>query len=105
MHTTINFALGKKKESPVEVGWEGCSRKRRYMLLIADFGHSRWHSAKEFTCQCRRHERCKFYPWVREIPWRRKWQPTPVFLPGNSHEQRSLVGYSVWGLEESDTTE
>ena len=39
------------------------------------------------------------------MPWRRKWQPTPVFLPGKSHEQRSLVGYSPWGHKESDMTE
>ena len=45
------------------------------------------------------------WSWVRKIPWRRKWQPTPVFLPGESHGQRSLVGYSLWGLKESDTTE
>ena len=38
-----------------------------------------------------------FAPWVREIPWRRKWQPAPVFLPGKSHAQRSLAGYSPWG--------
>ena len=44
-------------------------------------------------------------PWVGKIPWRRKWQPTPVFLPGESHGQRSLVGYSPWGYKESDTTE
>jgi len=42
--------------------------------------------------------------WDRKIPWRRKWQPTPVFLPGKSHGQRSLVGYSPWGRKESDTT-
>ena len=42
--------------------------------------------------------------WVRKIPWQRKWQPTPVFLPGKSHGQRSLVGYSPWGHKESDTT-
>ena len=42
---------------------------------------------------------------VRKIPWRREWLPTPVFLPGESHRQRSLVGYSPWGHEESDTTE
>ena len=42
--------------------------------------------------------------WVRKIPWRGKWQPTPVFLLGKSHGQRSLVGYSPWGLKESDTT-
>ena len=37
--------------------------------------------------------------------WRKEWQPTPVFLPGESHEQRSLAGYSPWGYKESDTTE
>ena len=50
-------------------------------------------SGKESTCQCRRHE---FDPWVGKIPWRRKWQTIPVFLAGESHEQRSLVGYSTW---------
>ena len=48
-------------------------------------------SGKESACQCRRH---KFNSWVRKIPWRRKWQPTPVFFPGKSHGQRSLAGYS-----------
>ena len=43
--------------------------------------------------------------WVEKIPQRRAWQPTPVFLPGESHAQRSLVGYSPWGHKESDTTE
>ena len=43
--------------------------------------------------------------WVEKIPWRRKWQPTPVFLPGKFHGQRCLVGYSPWGHQESDTTE
>ena len=42
---------------------------------------------------------------VQEDPWRRKWQPTPVFLPGESHGQKSLEGYSPWGSKESDTTE
>jgi len=46
-----------------------------------------------------------FDPWVGKIPWRRKWQPTPVFVPGESHGQRSLVGYSPRGRKESDTTE
>ena len=51
-------------------------------------------SAKEPTCQCRRHKRYRFRPWVRKISWRRKWQPTAIFLPGESHRQRSLIGYS-----------
>ena len=52
--------------------------------------------------QCRRP---RFNPWVRKIPWSRKWQSTPVLLPGKSHGQRRLVGYSAWGHKESDMTE
>ena len=52
-------------------------------------------------CSCR----SGFNPWVRKIPWRRKWQPTPVLLPGKSHRQRSIVAYSPWGHKESDMTE
>ena len=50
-------------------------------------------------------KRHRFNPWVGEIPWRREWQPTPVFLPGEFHRQRSLVGYSPWGHKESDMTD
>ena len=50
-------------------------------------------------------KRCWFDPWVRKISWRRKWQGTPVFLPGKYHGQRNLVGYSPQGPKESDTTE
>ena len=53
-------------------------------------------SGKESTCQCRRHRRWGFDPCMGKIPWRRKWQPTPVFLPRKSLGQRSLVGYSPW---------
>ena len=49
--------------------------------------------------------RDRFHRWVRNIPWRRAWQSTPVFLPGESHRQRNLVGYSLWGHKESDMTE
>ena len=62
-------------------------------------------SGKEPACQCRRHRRCGFDSWVRKIPWRRAWQSTTVFLPGESHEQRSLVGYSPWSCKELDKTE
>ena len=47
----------------------------------------------------------QFNPWVEEIRWRKAWQPAPVFLPGESHGQRSLVRYSPWGHKESNTTE
>ena len=61
-------------------------------------------SCKELACQCRRHKRHNFDPWVGNIPWRRSWQPTPVFLPGESHRLKNLVGYSLLGHEESDST-
>ena len=60
-----------------------------------------WLSGKEFACQCRR---LGFDPWVGQIPLRRKWQPTPAFLPGKSHGQRSLDDYSPQHHKESDTT-
>ena len=63
-------------------------------------------SGKEPACQCRRHERRGFSPWTGKVPWRGAWQqPTPVFLPGGSHGQRSQAGYSPWGHTESETTE
>ena len=52
-----------------------------------------------------RRKRCRFDPWVGKILWSRKWQPTPVFLPGKFHGQKSLVGYSPWGCKELDITE
>ena len=54
---------------------------------------------KETACQCRR---WGLDPWVRKILWSRTWQPTPVFLPGEFHGQRSLAGYSPWGHKQSD---
>ena len=58
---------------------------------------------KEPACQCRRCKRRGLDPWVGEIPWSGAWQPTPVFFPGESHGQRSLVG-SSWDRKESDMT-
>ena len=56
-------------------------------------------SGKEPACQCRICKRFRFDSWVRKIPWSRAWQPTPVFLLGKSHEQRSLVGYKSIGSQ------
>ena len=61
---------------------------------------TRWLKVGESTCQCGRCKRHHFNPWVRKIPWRRKWQPVRVFLPGEFHGQRSLVGYSPRGRKE-----
>ena len=65
----------------------------------------RWLSGNASACQCRSRRRREFNPWVGKILWRRAWQPTPVFLPGESHGQRHLVGYSPWGHKELDKTE
>ena len=62
-------------------------------------------SGKEPACQCRRCKRLRFNSWVLKIPWRRAWQSTPVFLPEESHGQRSLAGYSPQGCKELDMTE
>ena len=59
-------------------------------------GLPRWFSGKEFTCQCKRRG---FDPWIGEIPWRKAWQHTPVFSPGESCGPRSLVGCSPWGCK------
>ena len=58
-------------------------------------------NGKEPTCQCRRHKRCGFNPWVRKILWMRKQQPTTVTLPGEAHGERSLAGYSPYDGKES----
>ena len=76
-----------------------------YYNLWTYIGLPSWYSGKESACQCRRCKRRRISPWVGKIPWRRKWQPTPVFLPGEFHGQKSLAGYSPWGRKESDTTE
>ena len=64
--------------------WNQKSQTSNYLSPITYYVLPRWLSGKESACQCRRHERLRFNPWVRKIIWRRKWQPTPVFLPGES---------------------
>ena len=68
------------------------------IYIYRDFASSS--VGKESACN----RRCGFNPWVRKIPWRRKWQPTPVFLPRKSQGQRSLASYSPWDRKESDIT-
>ena len=66
------------------------------LALEPNSGFPWWYSGKESACQCRRHKRSRSDTWVRKIPWRRKWQPTPVLLPGESYGQRNLEGCSPW---------
>ena len=63
---------------------------------MADLGFPDGSVGKESACRGRRYRRLGFDLWVRKIPWRRKWLPTQVFLPGEFHQQRSLAGYSPW---------
>ena len=82
--------------SAYPVGRE-CSQQPAVQIFTHNYrapGLPWWLSGKESACQCRR---CRFDPWAGKIPWRRKWQPTSVFLPGKSHGQRSLVACSPWG--------
>ena len=73
-------------------------------VLVEGIRLPKWLNGKESACQSRSHRRHGFGTSAGKIPWRRKWQPTPVFLPGESHGWRSLVGYSPWGHKKSDTT-
>ena len=73
-----------------------------WLCFLVASGFPGGSDCREIHLQCRRPG---FDPWVGKIPWRKEWQPTPVFLPGESHGQRSLVDYSPWDCKESDTTE
>ena len=84
----------------------GILRHRAPILLLSHTHLLGWSSQvaqlAQHSLQCKR-PRCNL--WVRKVPWRRKWQPTPVFLPGKSHGQRSLGGYGPWDHKEKNTTE
>ena len=86
------------KDSAVEF----CLRQNHLAYKKKGYHSIPWWLRRWKIClQCRRP---RFDPWVRKIPWRKKWQATPVFFLGEFHGQRSLVGYSPRGCKESDTT-
>ena len=74
-----------------------------FLVVSIHWGFPGGARGKDPACQCRRHKRRRFNLWVGKIPWRRKWQPTPVFLPRESHEQRSLVSYRLRGCKRVKT--
>ena len=81
-------------------------RNERYKHLNAEFERIVWRDKKAFLSdQCKEIEENNRMGKTRDCFWRRKWQPTPVFLPGESQGQGSLVGCRLWGHTESDTTE
>ena len=81
---------------------EGLEIECQVWIVMKHLLPSRWCSGEEFACHCSRHRRCRLDPWVRKIPWRKKWQHTPGFLPGKFHGQ-SLAGPQ--SRKESDRTE
>ena len=82
--------------------WEDLMRS---LIAIKLFNRRFLRMAQTVKCLCLQCGRPRFYPWVRKILCRRIWQPTPVFLPGKSDGQRSVVGNIPWGHKESDMTE
>ena len=95
-HFVIKLHTECKEKTPTKM--------QLFALLFTDYysGLSWWLRRQTICPLC---ERCRFDSWVRRIPWRREWLPTPVFLPGEFHGQKSLAGYSSWGPKEMDTTE
>ena len=88
-------------QSRTQLKWLSSSSSSSLMVYGASLVSQWW----KICLQCRRCRKLGFDPWVRKIPWRWKWQPTSVFLPGESPEQRSLAGYSPWGCKELDVIE
>ena len=80
------------REDTNQIGFTRFLAVYHFIIVFYNCGLPRWLSGK-----------CRFDLWVRKIPWRRKWQPTPVFLPGKSHGQKSLVGCNPWGRKELGT--
>ena len=89
---TMRTKLDNSSTWPLKLSRIICFPEPQFYLSIQWY-RPRWHSGKESVCQCRRLKRHRFNTWVGKIPWRRKWQLTPVFLPEECHGQRSLVGY------------
>ena len=90
------FSQGHHHQTPLPAS-QPCLAAHRVvfpMPVLPSLGFPGGASAKESACQCRNCKRCRFDPWVRKIPCRRAWKPTPVFLPGESHGESSLAGYS-----------
>ena len=98
----------RKQANPSICKWGKKMKRGQKMKIVSPkrrMGFPGGTSSKESPCQCGRCKRCGFDPWIGKIPWSRAWQPTLVFLPGESLGQRRLVDYGPWGRKELDTTE
>ena len=100
--TTPTREPATQRNAEVPLPWS-ISKNDALLVSLHDFPGGT--SGKEPACQCRRRKRRQFDHWVGKVPWRSKWQPTPVFLPGELHGQSSLMGYSPWDRKDLDTIE
>ena len=101
----VAFPFSKGSSQPRDQTQVFCIAGKFFTIWASKFRLPSGTSDKKSSCQYSRLKRCGFDLWIGKIPWNRKWQPALVVLPGKSHEQRSLVGYSPWGHKELDTTE
>ena len=90
----VAISFSRVSSQPRDRTWVSCTAGILFTVWATRKALPVGASGKESTCQCRSHKRQWSDPWVGKIPWRRAWQPTPVLLPGESHGQRSLAGYS-----------
>ena len=96
-HIFVNYNISFSLSDLLHSVWQSLGPSMTLqMTRFLPFHHGllKWQGGKESACQCRRHKRCRFNPWVGKIPWNRKCQPTPIFLPRKLHGQRALEGYS-----------
>ena len=93
------------KKQDVDLSWEVNCKGQWETSLSVDIVLLRASLVAQKVNICLQCRRPELSPWVSRIPWRKEWLPTPVFLPGEFHGQRSLVGYSPWGRKASDMTE
>ena len=101
----MSFIIGPLWSGATSLAIMPAAKKRPFILSSHAVNGLARQSGKESACQCSFCKRRRFEPWVRKIPWRRKWQPTPLFLPEKSHGGRKLAGYSPWDCKTLNTTE
>ena len=95
MNARVQSLVGELKSHKLHgLGKKGKKKKELMRRKLNRRGFPGGASGKEPTCQCSRLSRLGFDPWVGKIPWKKTWQPTPVFLPGESHGQTNLAGCS-----------
>ena len=97
-HSWVLSSASKCKQA-IFAWWRNCMLDKLHVGM-SYIVIPRWCSGKESVWLCKRHKKRRFNPWIGKIPWSRKLQPTPVFLPGKFHGQRNLLGYSPKSLKE-----